>query len=183
MAENPNAFDKQSVNSMAPKKPKTPKKPKAPDNPRAPKAVDIFVGSRIRLWRMRREMTQEQLGKALKVAYQQIQKYEKGVNRVAAAWLNDFVNALSVPVSEFFVGVQRRGTQVLRLTKRRIRPPGISDRGSVRKNYRSSRSGDFCSASLRQWHGNSAIPHKGWAVRRSALQGQGAARRLKSLRG
>ena len=91
---------------MAPKKPKTPKKPKAPDNPRAPKAVDIFVGSRIRLWRMRREMTQEQLGKALKVAYQQIQKYEKGVNRVAAARLNDFVNALSVPVSEFFVGVK-----------------------------------------------------------------------------
>ena len=86
------------------KKPRTPKKPKALHNPRAPKAVDIFVGSRIRLWRMRREMTQEQLGKALKVAYQQIQKYEKGVNRIAAARLNDFANALHVPVSEFFVG-------------------------------------------------------------------------------
>ncbi len=86
------------------KKPRTPKKPKALHNPRAPKAVDIFVGSRIRLWRMRREMTQEQLGKTLKVAYQQIQKYEKGVNRIAAARLNDFANALHVPVSEFFVG-------------------------------------------------------------------------------
>ena len=83
---------------------RTPKKPKAPNNPRAPKAVDIFVGSRIRLWRMRREMTQEQLGKFLKVAYQQIQKYEKGVNRIAAARLNDFANALHVPVSEFFAG-------------------------------------------------------------------------------
>jgi transcriptional regulator with XRE-family HTH domain len=94
------------MNSMALKKPRTPKKPKAPNNPRAPKAVDIFVGSRIRLWRMRREMTQEQLGKILKVAYQQIQKYEKGVNRVAAARLNDFANALDVPVSEFFVGAK-----------------------------------------------------------------------------
>ena len=52
-----NAFDKQSVKSLAVKKPRAPKKPKAPHNPRAPKAVDIFVGSRIRLWRMRREMT------------------------------------------------------------------------------------------------------------------------------
>ena len=42
---------------MAPKKARNSKKPKAPNNPRAPKAVDIFVGSRIRLWRMRREMT------------------------------------------------------------------------------------------------------------------------------
>ena len=92
------------MNSVPLKKPRTPKKPKAPNNPRAPKAVDIFVGSRIRLWRMRREMTQEQLGKTLKVAYQQIQKYEKGVNRIAAARLNDFANALHVPVSEFFVG-------------------------------------------------------------------------------
>ena len=94
------------MKSMALKKPRTPKRPKTPYNPRAPKAVDIFVGSRIRLWRMRREMTQEQLGKILKVAYQQIQKYEKGVNRIAAARLNDFANALNVPVSEFFVGAK-----------------------------------------------------------------------------
>ena len=91
---------------MASKKARNSKKPKAPNNPRAPKAVNIFVGSRIRLWRMRREMTQEQLGRILKVAYQQIQKYEKGVNRITAARLNDFANALNVPVSDFFVGVK-----------------------------------------------------------------------------
>ena len=92
------------MKSLAVKKPRAPKKPKAPHNPRAPKAVDIFVGSRIRLWRMRREMTQEQLGKILKVAYQQIQKYEKGVNRIGAARLHDFANALNVPVSDLFAG-------------------------------------------------------------------------------
>ena len=51
-------------------------------------------------------MTQEQLGKILKVAYQQIQKYEKRVYRIAAARLNDFADALNVPVSDFFVGVK-----------------------------------------------------------------------------
>ena len=94
---------------MVLKKPRTPKKPKAPYNPRAPKAVDIFVGSRIRLWRMRREMTQEQLGKILKVAYQQIQKYEKGVNRVGASRLQQFSDALGVPPSYFFEGAPTVG--------------------------------------------------------------------------
>ena len=40
------------------------------------------------------------------MAYQQIQKYERGVNRITAARLNDFANALNVPVSDFFVGVK-----------------------------------------------------------------------------
>jgi transcriptional regulator with XRE-family HTH domain len=81
-------------------------KPKAPRNPRAPKAVDIFVGSRIRHWRMRRKMTQEGLAKFLDLSYGQIQQYEKGTNRVAASRLNDIANALNVPIPEFFAGAR-----------------------------------------------------------------------------
>jgi transcriptional regulator with XRE-family HTH domain len=81
-------------------------KPKAPNNPRAPKAVDIFVGSRIRHWRMLRKMTQEGLAKLLGLSYGQIQQYEKGTNRVGASRLNDIANALNVPISEFFAGAK-----------------------------------------------------------------------------
>jgi transcriptional regulator with XRE-family HTH domain len=78
--------------------------PKSPNNPRAAKAVDTFVGSRIRLWRMRRKISQVALGKLINVAHQQIQKYEKGTNRVGAGRLNDIARTLNVPVSEFFAG-------------------------------------------------------------------------------
>ncbi len=79
---------------------------RAAKNPRAPKAVDIFVGSRIRLLRMQRKMSQGALGKLLNLTYQQIQKYENGTNRVGASRLNDIANALNVPVSEFFSGAK-----------------------------------------------------------------------------
>ena len=76
--------------------------PKSPKNPRAAKAVDTFVGSRIRLWRMQRKISQVMLGKLVNVAHQQIQKYEMGTNRVGASRLNDIAHALNVPVGEFF---------------------------------------------------------------------------------
>ena len=79
---------------------------RAAHNPRAPKAIDIFVGSRIRLLRMRRKMSQEALGKLLDLTYQQVQKYENGTNRVGASRLNDIANALNVPVSELFGGAK-----------------------------------------------------------------------------
>jgi transcriptional regulator with XRE-family HTH domain len=64
--------------------------------------VDIHVGLRIRAARLAAGLSQERLGTALGVTFQQIQKYEKGVNRVGAGRLSDIARVLSVPVSYFF---------------------------------------------------------------------------------
>ncbi len=72
-------------------------------NPRGgPNPIDIHVGARVRLRRNLLGMNQTDLGKALGVAYQQIQKYEWGVNRVGASRLFHLSRALDVPVSYFF---------------------------------------------------------------------------------
>ena len=72
--------------------------------PKGPNPVDVLVGSRIRLLRKRRKMSQAELGKALGVTFQQVQKYENGKNRVGASRLHLVATALDVPVSEFFAG-------------------------------------------------------------------------------
>ncbi len=69
---------------------------------RGPHPIDIHVGFRVRLRRNLLGMNQTDLGKALGVAYQQIQKYERGVNRVGASRLFNLGRALDVPVSFFF---------------------------------------------------------------------------------
>jgi transcriptional regulator with XRE-family HTH domain len=71
---------------------------------KGPNAIDILVGSRIRHFRQRRGMSQAQLGGALDVTFQQIQKYENGKNRVGASRLQMISTALDVPVAELFVG-------------------------------------------------------------------------------
>lgn len=68
----------------------------------APHPVDILVGQRIRSRRTELCMAQDTLGKILGVTFQQIQKYEKGVNRVSASKLDGISKALSVPVSYFY---------------------------------------------------------------------------------
>lgn len=70
-----------------------------------PSPVDVHVGSRIRLRRMMQGMSQERLGEALGITFQQIQKYEKGINRVGASRLHQMADALAVPVSFFFEGM------------------------------------------------------------------------------
>src|SRR5260221_8694906 len=64
--------------------------------------VDTHVGSRIRLRRTIVGMSQEKLGKAIGVTFQQVQKYERGVNRVSAGMLWRLGQALDVPVPFFF---------------------------------------------------------------------------------
>jgi transcriptional regulator with XRE-family HTH domain len=64
--------------------------------------VDAHVGARIRLRRTLLKMTQETLGEALGVSFQQVQKYEGGVNRVGSARLHDLSRVLDVPISYFF---------------------------------------------------------------------------------
>lgn len=67
-----------------------------------PNTTDIHVGSRIRLRRILLKMSQERLGHALGLTFQQIQKYERGTNRVGASRLFDISRILDVPISYFF---------------------------------------------------------------------------------
>jgi len=73
-----------------------------PENKKKPNPIDIHVGGRIRLRRTMLGMSQERLGDSLGITFQQIQKYEKGTNRVGASRLQAISSVLSVPVSFFF---------------------------------------------------------------------------------
>lgn len=69
-------------------------------NPRRAQDVDKFIAGRIREWRIRRQITQVELGEALGVTYQQVQKYETGVNRISGGRLDDFARALQIDVAD-----------------------------------------------------------------------------------
>ncbi len=71
--------------------------------------VDVHVGKRIRHRRWMVGMTQQQLAEQVGIKFQQIQKYETGMNRVSASRLWDIADALSVPVSFFFEGLSDKG--------------------------------------------------------------------------
>jgi len=70
-----------------------------------PDPIDVHVGQRIRLRRNLVGMTQEQLATAVGVTFQQVQKYERGFNRVSASRLYDIGHVLSVPIGFFFQDV------------------------------------------------------------------------------
>jgi transcriptional regulator with XRE-family HTH domain len=70
----------------------------------APNPVDKHVGSRVRMRRVLLGMSQEKLGEALGLTFQQVQKYEKGTNRVSASRLQEISKILKVPPSFFFDG-------------------------------------------------------------------------------
>ncbi|WP_430514411.1 helix-turn-helix domain-containing protein [Pannonibacter phragmitetus] len=69
---------------------------------KAPNPIDVHVGSRVRLRRMMLGMSQEKLGESLGITFQQIQKYEKGTNRIGASRLQHISTVLKVPVAFFF---------------------------------------------------------------------------------
>src|SRR5258707_9803565 len=71
---------------------------------KAPNPVDKYVGSRVRMRRIMLGMSQEKLGEALGLTFQQIQKYEKGTNRVGASRIQQISEILRVPVSFLFEG-------------------------------------------------------------------------------
>jgi len=71
---------------------------------KAPNPIDKHVGSRVRMRRMMLNMSQEKLGDALGLTFQQVQKYEKGTNRIGASRLQQISNILQVPVEFFFEG-------------------------------------------------------------------------------
>ena len=65
-------------------------------------AVDVHVGKRVRLRRTLLGMSQEQLGASLNITFQQVQKYERGANRISASRLWDISQILDVQISYFF---------------------------------------------------------------------------------
>ena len=71
---------------------------------KVPNPVDRHVGSRVRMRRILVGMSQEKLGDALKLTFQQVQKYEKGTNRIGASRLQQISHVLGVPVEFFFDG-------------------------------------------------------------------------------
>src|SRR3546814_3329079 len=68
----------------------------------SPDPVDVHVGGRVRLRRTLLGMSQEKLGSALGLTFQQIQKYERGTNRIGSSRLHQLSRVLDVPVSFFF---------------------------------------------------------------------------------
>jgi transcriptional regulator with XRE-family HTH domain len=71
---------------------------------KTPDPIDRHVGSRVRMQRILMKMSQEKLGDALGLTFQQVQKYEKGLNRIGASRLQQISKTLSVPPSFFFEG-------------------------------------------------------------------------------
>ena len=79
--------------------------PKKQANP-----VDVQVGNRVRIRRMLIGMSQEKLGELLSLTFQQVQKYEKGVNRIGAGRLYDISRILGVPIDYFYEGISAQPT-------------------------------------------------------------------------
>ena len=82
-----------------------------------PNPIDVHVGNRVRMRRMLVGMSQEKLGDALGLTFQQVQKYEKGANRVSASRLYQMASTLGVPIQFFFddipVSTQAHNTEGL----------------------------------------------------------------------
>src|ERR1700730_456342 len=74
---------------------------------KAPNPIDNHVDSLVRMRRLMLSMSQEKLGGALGLTFQQVQKYEKGTNRIGASRLQHISHILQVPVSFFFDGAPR----------------------------------------------------------------------------
>lgn len=79
------------------------------NSPRSLREIDAELGARIRRYRMIRGMSQEKLGERLGLTFQQVQKYEKGVNRVSVSRLLDMANILGVPTAEILDGLEPSG--------------------------------------------------------------------------
>jgi len=78
------------------------KKPEVGKNQRSSGKYDIELGIRLKLRRVEQKMSQAELASKLDVSFQQVQKYEKGVNRIGASRVQQIATALDVPVTFFF---------------------------------------------------------------------------------
>lgn len=81
----------------------------SPSKKGKPHDVDIHVGGRVRLRRSALGLSQDQLGAAVGLSFQQIQKYERGANRIGASRLYEMSKILHIPISYFFEGFEDLG--------------------------------------------------------------------------
>src|SRR5271170_2236566 len=79
--------------------------PDRPDPERSPNPIDVHVGLQVRLRRKELKISQEKLAESLGLTFQQVQKYERGANRISASKLYEIARALRAPVSYFFDGL------------------------------------------------------------------------------
>ena len=79
-----------------------PSEPSKRGRGRKPNPMDVHVGARVKLRRAMMGMSQEKLGQALGVTFQQVQKYEKGTNRIGAGRMQQISQALNVPIGYFY---------------------------------------------------------------------------------
>lgn len=93
---------------------------------KSPNPIDKHVGSRVRMRRMMISMSQEKLGENLGITFQQIQKYEKGTNRIGASRLQHISSVLGVPVSFFFEGAPT-GNAITGFSEEASSPAYVSD--------------------------------------------------------
>ena len=85
-------------------------------SPKAPNATDLHVGERVRMYRVKAGISQTALGEHLGITFQQIQKYERGANRIGASRLQQICEMLKIPVALLFdqlPGSKRNGTDNL----------------------------------------------------------------------
>jgi transcriptional regulator with XRE-family HTH domain len=102
------------------------KKPRSP-GPKSVNSVDLHFGDKIRDRRLALNMSQVALGKDLGVSFQQIQKYEKGSNRISAARLYEVCQVLGVPIASMFENIPHSA-------------PRLATKAAAKKNGRDSRS-------------------------------------------
>lgn len=93
---------------------------------RGPNPIDVHVGSRVRLRRTLLGMSQEKLAKALGLTFQQVQKYERGLNRIGSSNLYKISRVLGVPVEFFFEDMSRELAE-------NLIPPKEEDRFDMRQ--------------------------------------------------
>ena len=97
----------------------------------APNPIDVHVGKRIKLRRALLGMSQEELAAKLGITFQQIQKYEKGNNRVGASRLYDMVNALDAPVSFFYDDIPEDACTFSPMTLSGTKPVAVHSEGDA----------------------------------------------------
>lgn len=86
--------------------------PIAKPGKKSPNPVDIAVGARVRMRRLMLDMSQEKLGDVLGLSFQQVQKYEKGTNRIGGSRMHQIAGILQVPPAFFFEGLPTAAGQV-----------------------------------------------------------------------
>ncbi len=84
---------------------------------RMPNWVDVYVGGQVRIRRRQLGFSQEKLGDTIGITFQQVQKYEKGKNRIGASRLRDIAQCLNVPISFFFPRCEEDSSSLDRLAK------------------------------------------------------------------